>query len=630
MKSKHILLSPLILIPLLPSLINGRTGLLFPSLWLTALMMTPLFTAPLIAGERSRGTDLLLLTRPLSDGKLIRQLFLQAAKPFLLLFTLPLITASLFRFITGDDPGAVLLTCLVLPGGILIFTGLGLVISALASRTVTAWILSYLVLLPLTFSPPLFPRWTDPLFSGYIPLSAVLAFPLLVFWSLAAARLVLARFREDRSRKGQGKGFLLLSAALVLGSLLPGGADLTFSGQFRMNRVTAEALRAMDDPVHVRWYRTANYRSYGGGMENLEALLLSMRLKGGFSLRYTLNRGDGGVLLQDEEIVLMGREKGWTAQTVKKNGSYQPLYSVWEIEYHGRRETLPFVYNPLVAEEQFLAALQRLSRGSRPVAGIITGRSDRPVDEFWSVLKGSLGEYYRTVDYTGRVDDIPAEQPDCLFVLGSRDLSDWESARIFAYVEGGGAALVTLSTYELDPVKTDRIARAEENGMTRELAEREIFPGESLILDPERALYLTAGAGETPVLYPLWFSTGSKGFFDYQALWSVPLYYTGKESLLWETDSSPRSYPAGSLSDLNPASLAPQAPVSRLSYTTALALKLGDGRLAVISGEESLSNLMALADNRLGNSAWIQSLAFFLSRNEELLTLRRKSGRRIY
>ncbi|MBN2627891.1 MAG: hypothetical protein JXA95_14585, partial [Spirochaetales bacterium] len=227
-------------------------------------------------------------------------------------------------------------------------------------------------------------------------------------------------------------------------------------------------------------------------------------------------------------------------------------------------------------------------------------------------------------------DDILTEEPDCLFVLGSRDLSDWESSRIFAYIEGGGSALVTLSSYELDPVKTDRVTRAEENGMSRELAKRQIFPGESFIMDPDRALFLTTGTEEPPVLYPLWFSTGKRGFFDYQALWSVPLYYTGKEPLLWETDSSPRSYPTGNLIDLTPASLVSQAPVSRLSYTTALALNVGEGQLAVISGEESLSNLMALADKQLGNSAWVQSLAFFLSRNNELMTLRRKSGRRIF
>ncbi len=628
MSKKPLLFSPLLLLPVIPPFLAGQGGLLFPLLSLCALVLTPLFTAPLLAGERSRGTDLLLLTGPFSDGELLARLFRRGAGPFLLLFSLPGGIAALLRLVGGDDGGGVILSCLTLAGEILVFTALGLGLSALCGRTVTAWILTYLILFPLNALPFLLPRWTDPLFNGYLPLGAAVGLPALTLWALYGARYILARQREDPMASHPGRRVLLSLCGITLLFLLPGGMDLTFSGQFRLNRVTARTIRSLEDPVHLRWYRTSNASLYGGGMENLEALVLSARIKGGFSLPYNLNRGEGGARLSDRDIAALGKERGWTVQTAR--GSSEPVYSAWEITYRGRTETLPFVSHPLVAEEQFLAALQRLSAGTRPVAGIITGRSDRPAEEFWKALTGALGEYYRTVDYTGRVEDILTENPDCLFVLGSRDLSDWECSRIFSYVDGGGSALVTLSSLELDPIRTDRILRTGVDGMARELAARDIYPGESLIMDRDRQLSLSPGTGEPPRPYPLWFATGRSGLFDYQALWSVPLYYTGSGELLWSVRSSGRSFLADSLTDLSPESVEGASSITRLSYTTALALREGEGLLAVVSGEESLSDLMALADPGLGNSAWIQSLAFYLSRNGDLLELRSKSGRRVY
>ncbi|MDC7220969.1 MAG: Gldg family protein [Spirochaetales bacterium] len=623
MNKRNLLLSLLILPVHLLALFSGEGGLVFPLLWLTALLLSPLFTAPLVAGERAGGTDLLLFTGPYTDEELLFRLFRKGASSFLSFMLIPSLTACLILLGFSVDGGRILLSLLTMGVGVLIFTGIGLALSAFTSRIVTAWLLSYAVLLPLNFLPFAFPRWTDPLFSGYLPLAVPFLAGLVLVLSGGLFLARLAHLREERERKAKTRPILLLLPLMAAFFFFPGGTDLTFSGQMRLNRVTAKQIRSLEDPVYIRWYRTSNYRSYNSAMDGVEAFLFSLRFKSGSHIRYERPR------LSDEEIILMGEEKGWTVQSVAQGGNYEPFYSVLEVEYHGLTETLTLLYNPIIGEEQLLAALQRHEAAALPRAGILIGRADRADGEFWSVLQGALAEYFDVVDYTGRADALEAEQPDCLFVLGGTDLSDWEVSRILSYGEEGGSVLLTLSSYILDPVQTDRIEPSPETPLLRDLGRLGIFPGDSFIVDPNRGLYLPSGEETPPDFYPLWFSTGDKSLYDYQALWSVPLHYTGEEEILWQVDSSPTSFLATGLSDITPASLYQTGQGGEASYTTCLALPLGEGILTVLSGEEALSNLMALADEQLSNSAWIQTVAFFLSGNEELLELRQKSlGRR--
>ncbi|MDC7222717.1 MAG: Gldg family protein [Spirochaetales bacterium] len=619
MNKRSLFLSLPLLLLNLPVLMSGQTGLLFPLLWLTALLITPFFTAPLVAGEVGRGTDLLLLTQPLTDRELIRRLYRRGCIAFLNFLLIPTIAAALVLLFYRVDGGTILLSLLTMVGGVFLFTAIGLVLSFAGRKSVMAWLFTYLILLPLNFFPALLPRWTDPLFSGYLPFGAPLLGAGVLFLAEKSALALLARKREEKGWQRKNLLLLPILPVLFVFGLIPGGMDMTFTGQIRLNRVTARQIRRLEDPLYIRWYRTSHAGEYASSMESLEGFLFSLRLKSGLSLRYEL------VDLSDEEIRTLGEENSWMGQTVQAGGAYETFYSAWEIEYHGRTETLPLVYNPLIAEEQLLAALQRLSENRLPEAGILIGRSDRAEGDFWTVLQGSLAEYFRVTDYTGAADTLAEGTPDCLFVLGGRDLSAWEVDRILSYVEEGGAALVTLSSLELDPVQTDRIDRAQESPLTVDLARLGIYPGESFISDPDRGLYLSSDEDSPPDFYPLWFSTGDRGLYDYQALWSVPLYYTGREEILWQTDSSPRSYMAAPLTDLTPASLYGAGKSGEAAYTTCLSLSHGKGILTVISGEESLSNLMALADREMSNSAWIQTVAFFLSGNEDLLELRQKS-----
>ena len=102
---------------------------------------------------------------------------------------------------------------------------------------------------------------------------------------------------------------------------------MTFSGQTRLNRVTAREIRQLEAPLYVRWYRTSNYQLYRDGLDSLDAFLFSLRIKGGRKLHYRREH------LTDREIDLMGKERNWTVQTLEDRGAFEAFYSVIEIEY---------------------------------------------------------------------------------------------------------------------------------------------------------------------------------------------------------------------------------------------------------------------------------------------------------
>ena len=175
----------------------------------------------------------------------------------------------------------------------------------------------------------------------------------------------------------------------------------------------------------------------------------------------------------------------------------------------------------------------------------------------------------------------------------------------------------------MNPQLSDVIERPEANPLLIELTQAGVAFGNSYILDYSNPLYLTSGDNSAPDLYPLWFKTEGSRIYEYDALWSVPLFFSG--NVLWRTSSSQRSYTSDSLNNISPVSISRLPSEISSVYDTALAITLEKGNLVLISGSESLSDLMVLSNTGGYNGAWIQSLAFFLSNNKSLTELRKKS-----
>ena len=196
MNRKRMLLSLPLSLLILPPLLAGNPGLYYPLFWLAALLLSPFFTAPLLAGESASGTDLLLLTGPLTDRALLFRLLKKGAVSLGSLFILPVTFMSLIRLAGGEDPGKILFFLPLFTGGIFFLAALGLAVSSFCHRPGRAWFFSYAILLPL-ISFPLF------CLAGQIPCLKDI-FPL-PFFSSAFLYSVLSGNRPHFSRLEKGR-----------------------------------------------------------------------------------------------------------------------------------------------------------------------------------------------------------------------------------------------------------------------------------------------------------------------------------------------------------------------------------------------------------------------------------------
>jgi hypothetical protein len=583
--------------------------------WIILLFLSPFYTAPLVAGEWNSGSDSLLFTLPFSDRKTTLYLFFKGFIP-LVKITTPIMAGLVpLILIKSEDFGQFAASWSGILLGTALLTASGLCISLMFKKTASAWFFIIIFQGVIFLFPPLLGSSVSSFFSGYLSLSHITLLLSLVFLFLLFTFLLIRRLRGGPFQPA----YMLIAEFLFIALLsifLPGGMDITFRGYNRVNRVTAKKIRNLDDKLFIRWYHTDNLELLFPQSNRMVYLLDSLKIKGLGGVQVSEN---GGV--KSNEVITMGKSRSWAEQTATRGDQFEPLYSALEIEYRGRTETLPLVYDPVIAEEQMLAALQRLTEGYIPEIGIITGRVDRPLDEYWTILTGSLEEYFTIRDYTGRENLLLENQPDALFVLNGRDIDAWAASRIMDYIREGGSVLAALSPLELNPRQSDLIEYGKINPLIEELNQLGITWGESYILDEKGALYLSSGDNSAPARYPLWFRTSQKGLYDYDSLWSVPLYYTGE--VLWKVSSSKKSTTAGMLTNISPVSLARSPAEMMTVYDTALALRVEKGTLTVVSGAESLSNLMVLSQTQNYNGAWIQSLAFFLSGNTELTELRK-------
>lgn len=128
---------------------SGEISTLFSQIMSMLMFLMPILTMRLISEEKKMRTDQLLMTSPVSIGRIVWGKFLAALTMFLL-GSLPLVLAALVMWHYGAAPSletAGNFAGLLLSGGA--FIAVGLLASALTENQIVAAIVSYIVLIGL-------------------------------------------------------------------------------------------------------------------------------------------------------------------------------------------------------------------------------------------------------------------------------------------------------------------------------------------------------------------------------------------------------------------------------------------------------------------------------------------------
>ncbi|MBQ9865199.1 MAG: gliding motility-associated ABC transporter substrate-binding protein GldG [Bacteroidales bacterium] len=416
------------------------------------LFLIPAITMRMFAEEKKNGTMELLLTKPLSEMKLIWAKFL-AGVVLVLISLLPTVVCYFSVFALGDpvgniDTGSVVGSYigLLLLGAA--FVAIGLFASSITNNQIVAFILAALMsaFMHLGFeaiyrmgflgNADLLVRSLgmsyhyDSISRGVVDSRDVVYFASVIAVFMMATRIVLQsrkwhgwRNKKDLRRSHWielGAGVLIVVFVNVIGYYLFVRLDLTSEKRYTLSKSTKTLLKKVDEPVLFRVYLEGEFPADFKRLQNETKEMLNQFRAYNKNIQYEFVNPNNFDDPQERQVFYQKlAQKGIqpTQIQVSTTGGVttQVLIPAADVMYKGSETSIQLLQSQKYVDQSQLLnnsiqsleyvlsnAIRALSRSMRPTVAFMRGHGELPLPNLSDII-GSLYEYY-TLD-TVRMDE---------------------------------------------------------------------------------------------------------------------------------------------------------------------------------------------------------------------------------
>ncbi|UCF98780.1 MAG: GldG family protein [Spirochaetaceae bacterium] len=222
--------------------------------------------------------------------------------------------------------------------------------------------------------------------------------------------------------------------------------DLTENKAFTISRVSRELFRDIPDRVFLTYYVSDKLKSLYAFPLQIEDLLYEYAAYSRGSIKVeVVDPVRSGSLTQAESLGVFPQQIEVIEQDER---SFAQVYTGIVIQYLDRYETIPVVSQVESLEYDLTSRIRKIVTEEERSVGFLAGDASRDLQNDFSSLLATL-----TADFSvrpiGRGEDIP-EDLDVLFVLGARDLDDFDLFPIDQYIMDGGRVLFAVEGMDLD------------------------------------------------------------------------------------------------------------------------------------------------------------------------------------
>ena len=420
----------------------GRDGLFVIGPFLY-LFLIPAITMRMFAEEKKNGTMELLLTKPLSEMKLIWAKFLAG---FVLVFIslLPTLVCYFSVVALGDpvgniDTGSVVgsyIGMLLLGAA---FVAIGLFASSITNNQIVAFILAALMsaFMHLGFEAifrmgflgdaDLFVRSLgmsyhyESISRGVIDSRDVIYFASVIALFMMATRIVLQsrKWHGWRNKKDQrrghwielGAGVLIVIFVNVIGYYVFGRLDLTSEKRYTLSKSTKSLLKKIDEPVLYRVYLEGEFPADFKRLQNETKEMLNQFRAYNKNVQYEFVNPNDFDNQQERQVFYQKlAQKGiqpTQIQVSTGNGvTTQVLIPAADVIYKGNETSIQLLQsqkyvdqtqllnNSIQSLEYVLSnAIRALSQGQKPSVAFMRGHGELPLPNLSDMI-GALYEYY--------------------------------------------------------------------------------------------------------------------------------------------------------------------------------------------------------------------------------------------
>ena len=416
------------------------------------LFLIPAITMRMFAEEKKNGTMELLLTKPLSEMKLIWAKFL-AGVVLVFISLLPTVVCYFSVFALGDpvgniDTGSVVGSYigLLLLGAA--FVAIGLFASSITNNQIVAFIIAALMsaFMHLGFeaiyhmgflgNADLLVRSLgmsyhyDSISRGVVDSRDVIYFASVIAVFMMATRIVLQsrkwhgwRNKKDLRRSHWielGAGVLIVIFVNVIGYYLFVRLDLTSEKRYTLSKSTKTLLKKVDEPVLFRVYLEGEFPADFKRLQNETKEMLNQFRAYNKNIQYEFVNPNNFDDPQERQVFYQKlAQKGiqpTQIQVSTGNGvTTQVLIPAADVMYKGSETSIQLLQSQKYVDQSQLLnnsiqsleyvlsnAIRALSRSMKPTVAFMRGHGELPLPNLSDII-GSLYEYY-TLD-TVRMDE---------------------------------------------------------------------------------------------------------------------------------------------------------------------------------------------------------------------------------
>ncbi len=337
---------------------------------------------------------------------------------------------------------------------------------------------------------------------------------------------------------------LMVGAIFVLAAILIGQfyvrLDVTSNQAYTIGEASRQILAEAQEDIQVTYFTSGQLRNASPIPQAVEDLLWEYagRSGGRFKVRVVDSKESGAeaelqrMNVRPQEIQVMEQSQLTVAL----------VYSALKLEYLGREEILPNVYNPDNLEYELTSALRKLIRQKERRIGVIFGTRSQSFENNWTVL----GNYLKGMGNVVSVDSTtPIDRGlDVLLVMGHAELTDKDAFHIDQFIMHGKPVLLALDGVGVD-IKTPTLSATQlyPRPLTLLAEQYGIKVEPTLMLDVyARILQFQGMRGLELKRYPYWFQIDprtnvnrdhpiTQRFGGLDLMWASPLTVQQREGI---------------------------------------------------------------------------------------------------
>ena len=229
--------------------------------------------------------------------------------------------------------------------------------------------------------------------------------------------------------------------------------DLTENQRYSISDVTKDILADIEEPITVKVYFSENFpRQLISVKQYVLDMLNEYRAYAGSSLEYEF------IPISGEDEALEQEAMGYGIQPVQANITesdeikVQRIYLGIVFLYADRKEIIPFAQQIEQLEYDMTGAIKKLSQGSLPKVGWLTGHGEQTLNEEGvSRALGEIRKNYELVEVSlSDEDQIPTDVNTLILAGATAPFSDADLYKLDQYILKGGHLGIFLNTKIID------------------------------------------------------------------------------------------------------------------------------------------------------------------------------------